>query len=104
MSDTERARRWSDLLYGFLKTGLLSLLVAMLTLYLGDLAGFMVKKHRGTAYGSIVVNQFLATPLKGQKEEFDVIGSADVTCSRTIFPQPGMSACWWLARHKNQWQ
>ena len=91
-------------MYGFLRIGLLGLLAATLTLYLGDLAAFAVKKHRGTAYSSITVNQFLTTPLKGQKQEFDLIGPADVTCSRTIFPQPGMAACWWLARHTNQWQ
>lgn len=88
----------------FFKTGLLGLLLAVLVLYLGDLAMFVAKKRQGTAYGSIVVNQFLTTPLKGQKEEYDVVGSADVTCSRTIFPQPGMPACWWLARHRNEWQ
>ncbi len=88
----------------FLKTGVLGLLAAVLLLYVGDVTAFAVKKRDGTAYGSIVVNQFLTTPLKGQKEEYDAVGSEDVTCSRTIFPQPGTPACWWLARHTNQWQ
>lgn len=88
----------------FIKVGSLILLVAVLALYLGDAAVFAVRKSHGTAYRVITVNQFLTTPLKGQKEEYDVAGSADVTCSRTIFPQPGMPACWWLERHTAQWQ
>jgi hypothetical protein len=88
----------------FIKVGSLILLVAVLALYLGDAAVFAVRKSHGTAYRVIRVNQFLTTPLKGQKEEYDVAGSADVTCSRTIFPQPGMPACWWLERHTAQWQ
>jgi hypothetical protein len=88
----------------FVKVGSLGLLVAVLALYLGDAAVFALRIRRGTAYRVIDVNQFLATPLKGQKEEFDVVGSLQVTCARTIFPQPGVSACWWLERHKAQWQ
>jgi len=88
----------------FVKVASLGLLVATLALYLADAVVFQVKVRRGTAYGVIAVNQFLATPLKGQKEEFDVIGTTQVTCSRTIFPQPGMPACWWLQRHAAQWQ
>jgi hypothetical protein len=87
-----------------IKIGSLGLLVAVLMVYVGDAAVFAVRKHNGTAYRVIEVNQFLTTPLKGNKEEFDVAGSESVTCSRTIFPQPGMPACWWLARHTAQWQ
>jgi len=91
-------------LHRFIKVGSLILLAAVLALYLGDAAAFAVKKHNGNAYRVIQVNQFLATPLKGNKEEFDVAGSESVTCSRTIFPQPGVPACWWLERHTAQWQ
>ncbi len=88
----------------FLKTGSLGLLVAVLALYLGDAVSFQVKVRRGTGYRVIEVNQFLATPLKGQKEEFDVAGTEQVTCARSIFPQPGAPACWWVERHTAQWQ
>lgn len=88
----------------FIRTGSLVLLAATLALYLIDAAVFAWRQRHGTAYRAIVVNQFLATPLKGQKEEYDVAGSEQVTCARTIFPQPGMPACWWLERHTAQWQ
>jgi hypothetical protein len=87
-----------------IQVGSLSLLAGVLALYLGDAAVFAVRKRHGTAYRVIEVNQFLTTPLKGNKEEFDVAGSESVTCARTIFPQPGVPACWWLARHTAQWQ
>jgi hypothetical protein len=73
-------------------------------LYLGDWLVLRVRVGHGTAYGTVQVNQFLATPLKGNKLEYDLIGTVPVTCSRSIFPQKGMSACWWLERHKSQWQ
>jgi len=88
----------------FVKVGGLGLLVAVLALYLGDAVVFAFRKRQGTAYRVIEVDQFLTTPLKGNKEEFDVTGSESVTCSRTIFPQPGLPACWWLERHTAQWQ
>jgi hypothetical protein len=73
-------------------------------LYVGDWAVFRYRVSKGTAYGSVEVDQFLATPLKGQKTEYDMVGSAQQTCSRSIFPQQGNSACWWLKRHNAQWE
>lgn len=60
--------------------------------------------QRGTAYRVIEVNQFLATPLKGQKVEYDAVGTVPVTCARSIFPQRSFPACWWVERHTAQWQ
>lgn len=83
---------------------LLGVAAAALLLYLGDAIALRVRMAHGTAYGTVEVNQFLATPLKGQKEEYDLIGTVPVTCARSIFPQSGMPACWWLNRHRSQWQ
>ena len=80
------------------------MLAATLLLFFVDAITYRVKIGRGTAYKEVAVNQFLLTPLKGQKEEYDVVGSTTVTCSRTIFPQPGYPACWWQQRHTAQWQ
>lgn len=58
--------------------------------------------------GSMPVEQYLATPLKGNKAEYDYLGTADAPCSRSIFPQHAQSAwnppCWWLQRHPAQWK
>ena len=72
--------------------------------YAGDWVALRGKTSRGTAFGVVEVNQFLATPLKGNKVEYDLMGTAPVTCSRSIFPQQGDPACWWLERHKAQWE
>lgn len=73
-------------------------------LYVGDWVVLQVRITHGTAYGVVEVNQFLATPLKGNKVEYDLVGAAQETCSRSIFPQKGNPACWWLERHKSQWE
>jgi hypothetical protein len=86
------------------KIGLLGLLAAVLLTYVIDLTVLQIRIKRGTAYRVIQVNQFLATPLKGQKEEYDLLGTEPETCARSLFPQPGAPACWWLERHTSQWQ
>jgi hypothetical protein len=73
-------------------------------LYAGDWAVLRLRVARGTAYGVVTVNQFLATPLKGNKVEYDLMGTVQETCSRSIFPQNGNPACWWLERHKSHWE
>lgn len=73
-------------------------------LYVGDWVVLQVRITHGTAYGVVEVNQFLATPLKGNKVEYDLVGAVQQTCSRSIFPQKGNPACWWLERHKSQWE
>ena len=84
---------------------LLVVAAALLALvYAGDWLVLRGRISRGTAFGVVEVNQFLATPLKGNKVEYDLMGTAPVTCSRSIFPQQGDPACWWLERHKAQWE
>jgi hypothetical protein len=80
------------------------LVILLGLLYVGDWAVLRMRISRGTAYGTVQVNQLLATPLKGNKVEYDLIGTVPVTCSRSIFPQQGDSACWWLKRHATQWE
>jgi hypothetical protein len=73
-------------------------------LYAGDWLILRIRVSHGTAYRVIQVNQLLATPLKGNKVEYDFMGTAPVMCSRSIFPQQGHPACWWLERHMSQWE
>ncbi len=75
------------------------LLVALAVLYVGDWAVWGVRVARGGGMGSVVVSSIVVLPLKNNKEEYDWGGTADVSCSRSIFPQAGSGACWWLRRH-----
>ena len=80
-----------------------ALIAALIVLYLADWAILRIRITRGTAYGTVQVDQYLSTPLKGNKAEYDYLGPASVTCSHSIFPH-GASACWWVERHKSQWE
>ena len=82
----------------------LSLLVAVLALWVGDWAVFRVQAARGHGYDSVQVEQYLATALKGNKEEYDYLGQTQVSCARALFPHGGTPPCWWQRRHHQQWE
>ena len=75
---------------------MLALLLVAIAFYLGDLA---VWRMRGGPLGSATVSRFQVAPLKGNKEEYYFDGTAGVDCSRSVFPQAGSGACWWVRRH-----
>ena len=84
------------------------LLILLAVFYAVDWIVFEVRLGRGTAMGTVTVEQYLSSTLKGNKAEYDYLGTADAQCSRTVFPQPMASVwnppCWWLQRHPTQWQ
>jgi hypothetical protein len=84
------------------------LIIVLAILYAADWAVFAVRLISGGGMGSVTVARFLKTSLKGEKVEYDYLGTADQTCSQTLFPQYAASAwnspCWWLARHKTRWR
>ena len=84
------------------------LLIGVAVLYVMDWTVFEVRRARGTATGSVSVEKYLQTPLKGGKAEYDYLGTADESCSRTLFPQYAAaewsSPCWWLERHRTRWE
>jgi hypothetical protein len=80
------------------------MVVLLELLYAGDWVVLRFRVAHGTVDGTVEVNQFLATPLKGNKVEYDMMGTVQQACSRSIFPQRGNPACWWLERHKSQWE
>ena len=84
------------------------LLLAFAILYALDFAVFRVRQLRGNGLSIVAVDEFLSTPLKGNKAEYDYLGTANQPCSRTLFPQYAASTwnppCWWLQRHHATWQ
>lgn len=75
------------------------LLAGFLALYGGD---WVVYKLRGAPASTVTVNRYMTVPLKDNKIEYDYIGSSDVPCSESLFPQAGLSPCWQLRRNANQ--
>ena len=77
----------------------LGLLGAAVMAYAADWLTFSL---RGSATSTVTVSRFLSAPLKNNKQELDYLGSEDVPCSVSLFPQGGHLPCWYLRRHKNQ--
>jgi hypothetical protein len=75
------------------------LMVALAVLYVGAWAVWRLRVAKGGGMGSVVVSSIVVLPLKDNKEEYDWGGTAEVSCSQSIFPQAGSGACWWLRRH-----
>ena len=85
-------RRWLQLLAVLLVAG-------FVVVYAGDWALFRL---RGSPHSKVTVNRYVTIPLKGNKQEFDYLGSVDTPCSVSLFPQSGQNPCWHLRRNTNQ--
>jgi hypothetical protein len=83
----------------WLQRGLLVLVVAFIAVYGGDWAVF---KLRGSPSSTVTVDRYQTVPLKGNKIEYDYLGTEEVACSVSLFPQGGQSPCWRLRRNPNQ--
>jgi hypothetical protein len=75
------------------------MVAAFVVVYAGDWAIFRL---RGSPHSTVTINSFQTVPLKGNKREFDYLGSEDVPCSVSLFSQGGQSPCWQLRRNTNQ--
>ena len=72
---------------------------AFVAAYAGD---WTIFKLRGSPVSKATVNRYVTIPLKGNKQEFDFIGTSDVGCSMSLFSQRGQDPCWKLRRNPNQ--
>jgi hypothetical protein len=79
---------------------LVGMVVAVALVYLGDWGVWRVRVGMGGGMGKVMVSRFVVAPLKGNKEEYYPDGRAEVDCSRSLFPQAGIGACWWVERHR----
>jgi hypothetical protein len=70
-----------------------------IALYGGDWAIYLL---RGSPTSKVTVNRLMVVPLKGNKNEYDYLGSSDEPCSESLFPRGGQSPCWRLRRNVNQ--
>jgi hypothetical protein len=65
---------------------------------------WIVYVARKSPQSTVSVSQFMIIPLKGQKNEYDYLGSSDIACDAALFPHGGETPCWYLKRHPNQWE
>jgi hypothetical protein len=91
-------------MWSTLKRGLFAVLVgiagAFVIAYAGDWAVF---HFSGSPCSTVTVNRYLSVPLKGNKEEFDFLGSSPEPCSVSLFPHEDRDPCWLLRRNPNKW-
>jgi hypothetical protein len=85
-------KRWLQLV-------ILILAVGFVALYAGD---WVVFKLRGSPMSKVTVKRYLTVPLKGNRQEFDSLGTVDVPCSVSLFPQNGQNPCWQVRRHPSE--
>jgi hypothetical protein len=83
----------------WLRIGVLALSAFAIISYVVDWAVFHIS---GSPKAKFTVSHFVSAPLKNNKQEIDYIGSEEVSCSLTIYPQSGYTPCWYLRRHTNQ--
>lgn len=81
-----------------------ALLVVAIVLGLSDWAVFRLRSARGRGFDTVQVDEYLSTPLKGNKQEYDYMGKEQVNCARALLPHAGAPPCWWLRRHTTQWE
>lgn len=95
MTDEDREKR----IIRRLVRGALAIFAIALLLYPADWLVWKVQTLFGGGMSSVQVGRFTVAELKGNKEEYYPEGTDTVPCSRSLFPQGGNSACWWLRRH-----
>ena len=64
-----------------------------------DWGVWKIRVAMGGGMGQVQVSQMTAAELKGGKETYYFDGTSVVDCSRSLFPQAGAGACWWMRRN-----
>lgn len=90
-------RRWLSLAAKYV-------VVLLLLLYLLDWVVYAVRRADGGGTATVVVEEYVATPLKGQRVEFDYLGKKAVTCAEALFPHGIYPVCWWVHKHQKEWK
>jgi hypothetical protein len=79
--------------------GAVALVGVALLIYPTDWVVWKIQTLFGGGMGTVQVSHVTVAELKANKEEYYADVPDAVPCSRSLFPQGGNSACWWLRRH-----
>jgi hypothetical protein len=75
----------------------------LLVLYLGDYISITYRIPNGRQqFGSVEVQQLLAVPQKDHKTEYIADPPQEQQCVHSLFPQLGLTPCWYESRHARQ--
>ena len=64
-----------------------------------DWAVWHLRQLAGGGMDSVAVTNTTAATLKGNRFEVYSQNTLSVDCSRSLLPEAGAGACWWLRRH-----
>ncbi len=67
-----------------------------------DFASLHLGIPRRDKLGRVTVHTYYAVKLKNGRTEYDDGGDQIVNCSNSLFPQLGVSPCWYARRHPTQ--
>ena len=82
---------------------LIVIVVAVLAaVYAMDFVSLRVGIPRRDRTGAVAIHTYYAVKLKNGKTEYDDGGDEIENCSNSLFPQLGLSPCWWVRRHPTQ--
>lgn len=84
------------------RRAIVSLLALVLLVYPLDWIVWEVRSAFGAGMDSVVVSTSMAATLKGNHFEVYAPTVEPVACSRSLLPEAGAGACWWLRRHQQQ--
>lgn len=71
--------------------------------YIGDRISLVYRIPGGREqFGTVEVQKLLAVPQKDRKTEYISAPPESQQCVHSLFPQLGLTPCWYLARHANQ--
>ncbi len=69
-----------------------------------DYAIFVYRQRHGDVLSFTTVRQFVATPLKNGRYEYNYLGTMDIACVQAFLPHQKMSPCWWVVIHHDHWE
>jgi hypothetical protein len=72
-------------------------------LYVGDYVSIVYRIPNGREqFGSVEVQKLLAVPQKDHKTEYIPDPPQAQQCVHSLFPQLGLTPCWYVSRHTMQ--
>jgi len=75
------------------------LVLAAVVSYPLDWAIWRLRVALGGGMGQVQVSQMTSAAMKGGKETLYYDGTSLMDCSKSVYPQAGAGACWWVKRH-----
>lgn len=74
----------------------------LLMVYPADWLIWRIRSAFGAGMDSVTISESLAITLKGSHFEVYDPTVSTVACSRSLLPEAGAGACWWLRQHSQQ--